>query len=111
VGGLGVAGEGYDRRVHALPIISNGWPAIKRGLPQSAIELELAMPGGATLPFIGYQLRSLLAPVTQRGVPLPASARAGLGVAAAAIAGYFLMRRLARGSRSDRQLAASATLS
>lgn len=93
LGGLGVAASGYDRRVHALPIITGGWSAIRRGLPQSAIELELAMPGSAALPFMGYQIRGLLAPVTQRGTPLPAAARAGLGLAAVAIAGCFVLRQ------------------
>jgi hypothetical protein len=93
-GGLGVAGAGYDRRVHALPIIAGGWPAICRGLSQSAIELELAMPGSAVLPFLGYQVRGLLAPIAQRATPLPRSARYGLGAAAGAVAAAFVMRRL-----------------
>ena len=82
LGGLGVAGEGADRRVHAMPIIAAGWPAIRRGLPQSAIDLELAMPGGALLPFLGYQARRLLAPVALRATPLSLPAQWSVSVAA-----------------------------
>ncbi len=95
LGGLGVAGTGYDRRVHAMPIIAGGWPGIRRGFPRSAVELELAMPGSALLPFLGYQLRALLAPIAQRDRPLPPVAQAALGLAAGAVAGYLLTRRFA----------------
>jgi hypothetical protein len=94
LGGLGVAGPGYDRRAHVLPIIAGGWPAIARGLPQSAIELELAMPGGAALPLLGYSLRRMLAPIAQRDTPLPPPARFGLGMLTGAVAAYLLTRRL-----------------
>jgi hypothetical protein len=91
LGGLGVAGQGYDRRVHALPIIAGGWPAIARGLPQSAIDLELALPGGAALPFLGYQLRGVLAPVAQRGTPLPWAASFAWGMAAGLVGSLMVM--------------------
>jgi hypothetical protein len=93
-GGLGVAGKGYDRRVHPLPIVTGGWPAIRRGLPQSAIELELALPGGALLPFVGFQLRGMLGWLTERSAPLPVTVRVGFGFAAGAIGGYLMTRRL-----------------
>ena len=95
LGGLGVAGSGYDRRVHALPVIAGGWPGLRRGLPQSAIDLELAMPGGALVPFLGYQLRGVLAPVAQRGTRLPASAQVGAGLLAGGLFGYVAARSLA----------------
>lgn len=96
-GGLGVAGRGFDRRVHAMPIVAAGWPAIRRGLPQSAIELELALPGGAALPFIGAALRPALRPIALRGTPIPRGVRwgaaAALSLAAVAV---VLWRRQAR---------------
>lgn len=85
-GGHGIVDDGVDRRPHMLPAATDGWRAIRRGLPQSYIDLETAAPGAATLTWIGHRLRPLLAPVTLRSRPLPASARAGL-VAGAALLG------------------------
>jgi hypothetical protein len=94
LGGLGVTDRGFDRRVHALPIIAAGWPAIRRGLPQSAVDLELAMPGSAAAPLIGYQLRGALAPIALRAEPLPPSARwLALAAVAALTAGAIYARR------------------
>lgn len=39
----------------------------------------------ASLPFVGYQLRLLLAPLTLRGKPLPAAAKIVLAVGAGAL--------------------------
>ncbi|MFO1533578.1 MAG: hypothetical protein ABR562_07810, partial [Thermoplasmatota archaeon] len=46
-------------------------PALRRGLPQSYLDLELASPGAGALTWAGYQLRPLLGPLTQRAKPLP----------------------------------------
>lgn len=82
--GRGVVLGGVYRPIRPLAAITDGWRGIQRGLPQSAIELEKAVPGMASVPFIGYQLRPLLAPIGLRATPLPATAR---GIFAAALFG------------------------
>ncbi len=93
LGGVGVAASGYDRRPHILPVLAAGWPALRRGLPQSAVDLETAMPTTSVLPYLGYQMRELLAPVALRGAPLPAAARIALGVGAGMLAASALSAR------------------
>ncbi len=80
----GVAGAGYDRRPHLLSTLIAGWPALRRGLPQSIVDLETSAPGSAVAPFILYPLRDLLAPVALRSRPLSPIARATLVIGAVA---------------------------
>ena len=47
------------RRIHA----DN---ALRRGTPQSFIDMETAAPGAASIIWLGYRLRPLLAPLTLR---------------------------------------------
>jgi hypothetical protein len=102
-GGSGVVLGGWDRRPHLLPAMADGWKAIRRGLPQSAIDLEAALPGLASAPFVGYQLKPLLAPVALRSTPLPAAARAGLA-AAGMLAAWAVWKAVAtNGSRKTIQ--------
>jgi hypothetical protein len=84
-GGRGVVKGGTDRIPHLLSTIADGWHGLRRGFPRSAIELELSMPGMASGPFLGYQIRPLLAPIALRATPLPISAKIGLGLGAAAL--------------------------
>jgi hypothetical protein len=88
--GRGVVLGGYDRRPHLLAAIAGGWPALRRGLPRSVIDLETSLPGGAVLPFIGYQLRGVLRPIVLRGQPLPARGRTALAAAGVALAAAVL---------------------
>jgi len=100
-GGRGIVLGGYDRRPHALAAFAGGWPALRRGLPRSVIDLETSLPGSGVLPLVGYQLRGILRPVALRGQPLPFRARAGLvaaGVALAATA-WKMRDRRRRGHR------------
>ncbi len=88
-GGRGVVRGGLDQRPHVLPVIVGGWPALRRGLPQSVVDLETALPTTALLPWLGYQLRPVLRPIALRDTPLPWVARvavAGTLFAAAAVA-------------------------
>jgi len=73
--GYGVVGGGIDKIPHLLPSMVNGWPAIARGLPQSFSDLEKAVPGSAQSLRMGYQMKSILAPLALRSTPLPQSAR------------------------------------
>lgn len=84
-GGRGVVKGGTHRTPHLLATITNGWRGLRRGLPQSFVELETSAPGMASGPWLGYQLRPLLAPFTLRAKPLPAPVKAGLTVGAAAL--------------------------
>jgi hypothetical protein len=84
-GACGVVKGGTDRIPHLLSTIADGWHGLRRGFPRSAIELELAGPGMASGPFLGYQIRPLLAPIALRGTPLPVAAKIGLAVGGAAL--------------------------
>jgi hypothetical protein len=92
-GGRGVAAEGLDRTPHLAASLVHGWRGLRRGLPQSYLELELAAPGTGSLIWLGYQMRWLLEPLVIRARPLPRWARAALwgaaaGVAAVAVRGW-----------------------
>jgi len=88
-GGRGVVlGEGIDQTPHLMPSMTDGWKGLRRGLPQSFVDMETAAPTSATMMWLGHQLRPLLAPLTLREKPLPASAKiviGGMVVAAAAL--------------------------
>jgi len=96
-GGRSVVLDGVDRTPHLGATLTAGWPALRRGLPQSVIDLETSVPGSGVLPWLGYQLRPILAPLTLRERPLPAGAKAAIGAAVAA--GALLALRRAMGGR------------
>lgn len=84
-GGRGVVNGGIDHVAHLLPTLTDGWKGIRRGLPQSYIDLELAAPGSGSAIWVGYQLRPFLAPLTLRIELLPALARAAVGLSVVAV--------------------------
>jgi hypothetical protein len=85
-GGTGVVrtvrDDGIDHVPHALAALTDGWRGLRRGAPQSVIDLELAAPGMASGIWLGWQARALLAPVALRARPLPALAQVGLALGA-----------------------------
>lgn len=86
-GGHGVIGE--RRWPHGAAPLAGGWPAIERGLPQSAEDLDrAALPGTSALLRAGYAVRGVLRPValSSRGWARPALAIAVAAVAAAGVA-------------------------
>lgn len=86
-GGRGVIGE--QRWPHAAAPLVGGWPAIARGLPQSATDLDRAsMPGASALLRAGYAARGALRPLalSSRGWARPALAMAGAVVVAFGVA-------------------------
>src|SRR5207248_624772 len=93
--GRGVVDGGANRLPLLLPAMTVGWRGLRRGLPQSYVDLELASPGAGALTWIGYQLRPLLKPFGQRAKPLPAAAKVGLAAGAGALA-ILAVRRLRR---------------
>jgi hypothetical protein len=68
-----------------LTAFVDGWKGLRRGAPQSVMEMERAVPGSAIGPWLGHLLKPLLAPVALRSTPLPASAKLGLASGAAAL--------------------------
>lgn len=96
--GRGIVRGGYDRRPHVLPAVVGGWPALKRGLPRSVMDLETSLPGSGLLPFLGYRLRGVLGPLALRGEPLPRRARVGLAGAGLTALGVLMAWRQSRTS-------------
>ena len=84
-GGRGMVNGGVDRTPHILPAMTDGWNGLRRGLPQSLIDMETAAPTTGVGAWLGHQLRPLLAPLTLRAEPLPPAAKAGLALGAAAL--------------------------
>ncbi len=97
-GGRGVVKGGWDRAPHPAPTMTNGWKGLRRGLPQSVIDLEIAFPGSASSIWLGYQLRPLLAPLALRAEPLTNLKKAALAVGVAGVVG-LLVWGIARSGR------------
>jgi hypothetical protein len=95
----GVVLGGVDRRPHLLAAVAAGWPALERGLPQSAVDLETALPTSALLPFVGHHLKPLAAPLALRSTPIPRPARSALLVAVAAALGAAVLSSAAHKRR------------
>jgi hypothetical protein len=81
-GGRGEVRGGTDRVPHLLAAVTDGWHGLRRGLPQSYTDLEIAAPGMGALIWLGDKLRPVLAPVALRAEPLPPLAQVGLALAA-----------------------------
>jgi hypothetical protein len=95
-GGSGVVEDGISRWPHMGAAMTDGWRGLRRGLPQSFTDMMLAAPGSPVLPWVGYQFRPLLAPLTLRAKPLPPAVKVGLavgGALAAVCAARWLARR------------------
>lgn len=90
-GGRGVVLGGWHRRPHPLAAIVDGWRGLRRGLPTSYLDLELAAPGSPELIWLGSRLRPLIAPLTLRAEPLSGPARLALG--AGFVGGLTLLAR------------------
>lgn len=82
-GGRGVVIRGIDSRLHVLPSFADGWRGLRRGLPQSFIDLETSAPTLASGTWLGHWLRPLLAPLALRAKPLPGPLRFSIALGAA----------------------------
>lgn len=89
-GGRGVVNGCIDHTPHLAASMTNGWKGLRRGWPQSVIELELSAPGTASGEWLGYQLSPLLAPLTLRAKPLPAAVMAGLALGTGILTGVAI---------------------
>lgn len=74
-GGRGIVKGGVSRPPQVSAALTNGWRALRRGVPQSVLDLETAVPGLAISTWLGYQVRGLLKPFGTRITPLPAAIR------------------------------------
>lgn len=92
-GWRGVVNGGVDRVPHMAPWMTHGWRGIRRGLPQSLLDLETSLPSSGVSTWLGYQLRALLAPLTLRDTPLPRPVQAALAMSVAAASVYLVKRR------------------
>src|SRR5690625_102788 len=81
----GTVDDGIDHTPHMLPALTDGWNALRHGLPQSVTDLETAAPGTALATWLGHQLRPILAPSTLRATPLPRATRLALAATATAM--------------------------
>jgi len=99
-GGRGVVDGGTNRLPLVMPALTTGWRGLRRGLGQSVLDLETASPGAATLTWLGYQLRPLLAPLTLRARPLPPTVKVGLAASGASLLAWGV-RRLAGSQPRD----------
>jgi hypothetical protein len=80
----GVVLGGVSRTPRPGATLTDGWIGLQRGLPQSAIELEMAAPGTAVMTWLGHRVRPLLAPLTLRATPHTPATRAALTIVGAA---------------------------
>ena len=83
--GRGVVKGGIHRTPHLLASFADGWNGLRRGFPQSWIEMDLAMPPMGSATWLAHQFRPLLAPIALLSKPLPPSAKIGLAVGAGAL--------------------------
>lgn len=97
-GGRGVVRGGVDRFPHLGAALTNGWPALRRGLPQSVLDLMVATPGSPLPVWLGWQVRQLLAPLTLRSHPLPLPVKGALLALPALLAGVLLLLRRQAGA-------------
>jgi len=77
-GWRGIVHGGVEKTPHVGAAFTDGWRGLQRGLPQSAIDMELATPGSAAGAWLGHQLRPVLAPITLRSRPLPPAAKVAI---------------------------------
>jgi hypothetical protein len=84
-----------DRWPHVFASLVDGWRGPRRGGLRAVLDYELAVPGAATLTFLGHLAKPVLSPLALRPAPLPVSARLALGsgLIATTVLGAWLLRR------------------
>ena len=80
-----VLGAGVDRGAHILPALTDGWNGLRKGLPQSLTDMEMAVPGTGIGSWLSHQFRPVLAPFTLRAKPVPTPVRFALALGAAGL--------------------------
>jgi hypothetical protein len=95
-GGHGIISGDVDRWPHVFASLVDGWRGSRRGGLRAVLDYELAVPGAATLTFLGHLAKPVLSPLALRSTPLPVSARLTLGsglIATTALGAWLLRRR------------------
>jgi len=95
-GGRGVVMDGIDQVPHFAPALTDGWGGIRRGLPRSYVEMEMAAPGSATAVAAGRLLKPFVGGIALRSQPLSPETRVTLAIGLGALAfvgARALMRR------------------
>jgi len=86
----GIVRGGVERTPHIGAAMTDGWRGLRRGSPQSLIDMELATPGSTVAAWFGYQIRPLIAPLTLKSRPLSVTTSTamafGVGIVAGALA-------------------------
>jgi hypothetical protein len=94
--GRGIVSGDVDRWPHVFASLVDGWRGPRRGGLRAVLDYELAVPGAATLTFLGHLAKPVLSPLALRSTPLPVSARLTLGsglIATTALGAWLLRRR------------------
>jgi hypothetical protein len=94
-GGHGIVSGDVDRRPHVFASLVDGWRGPRRGGLRAVLDYELAVPGAATLTFLGHLAKPVLSPLALRPAPLPVSVRLALGsgLITTTVLGAWLLRR------------------
>jgi len=80
LGGTGwPVAAGVDRVPHLAASLVYGWRGLRRGGNRAVAEYNRATLGWASLSYLGYLARPLLAPLALRAEPLPLRGRLALG--------------------------------
>lgn len=93
--GQGIVSGDVDRWPHIFASLVDGWRGPRRGGLRAVLDYELAVPGAATLTFVGHLAKPVLSPLALRSAPLPVSVRLALigGVAGVSALCAWLLRR------------------
>ena len=94
--GHGITSGDVDHWPHVFASLVDGWRGPRRGGLRAVLDYELAVPGAATLTFLGHLAKPVLSPLALRSTPLPVSARLTLGsglIATTALGAWLLRRR------------------
>ena len=92
----GITSGDVDHWPHVFASLVDGWRGPRRGGLRAVLDYELAVPGAATLTFLGHLAKPVLSPLALRSTPLPVSARLTLGsglIATTALGAWLLRRR------------------
>lgn len=102
--GWGIVEGGINHTPNLFPTLIGGWKGLRRGLPQSYVDLELAMPASATAVWLGNKLRPALGPLALRATPIPTGFKlaAGAGALASAVMAVLVARQQQENARSAR---------
>jgi hypothetical protein len=93
--GRGIVSGDVDRWPHVFASLVDGWRGPRRGGLRAVLDYELAVPGAATLTFLGHLAKPVLSPLALQSAPLPVTVRLALGsglIATTALGVWLLSR-------------------